>query len=618
MPLDTSPAISGPLSARALATLGSYFGHRNHYPSEAHWQALREIAGTIQAMADGTATPTIFLSSCDCGVGKSQTAVHMFRALMGDPSYDDVGVIVCVGRLSEAESLAADLQAPAGKLAVATSNVMVNQTGTTGRDSVDLRERTDITSAQTLIVTQQRIEQTVGEGSFEAAEAFWYRGRPRQVRVWDEAWLPGAAIALNQYEMTAPIAALASRCRPMADALLDLFAKVKAAEDGAVIPVPDWQHEHDLDQHSALRAVDRLGEAASKVVTSLYVLGGHVARVHHDGQYGGSALTYRDTLPNDLAPLLVLDASGRIRQTYHNVEQHRGGLERLATATKDYSPLTVNVWHRGGGKSAWKKNAAELIEGVVLTVLRKPDEDWLVVHHKSEYGIPNVPREIARQLPAEVSERVHFVPWGRHQASNEWADVGNVILAGTLFLRPSHYAALTHMTQGKPVGTSTVSDEDVAATALGEHKHLLLQAIGRGRVRKLDADRCLPMEAFVIADTRSGIPGCLAEVFPGCKVRRWTPIKAELTGKLREAVDYIDQVLAVGIPELPEANVRKTLGVTANNWGKLVANRAEWSDALAARGVIREKTGRSYVLKLEGPWVIAEPDPGDMPSAFSG
>ena len=174
------------------------------------------------------------------------------------------------------------------------------------------------------------------------------------------------------------------------------------------------------------------------------------------------------------------------------------------------------------------------------------------------------------------------------------------------------------MSQGKPVGTSTVSDEDVAATALGEHKHLLLQAIGRGRVRKLDGDKCLSMEAFVIADTRSGIPGCLAEVFPGCNVSRWTPIKAELTGKLKEAADHLDQVLAVGIPELPEADIRKTLGITANNWGKLVANRPEWADALAARGVIREKIGRSYVLKLEGPWVIAEPDPSDMAAGFPG
>jgi hypothetical protein len=394
----------------------------------------------------------------------------------------------------------------------------------------------------------------------------------------------------------------------MADAVTSLFVAVKDAEDRALIPVPDWEHEYGLDQHSALAAVDHIGDQASKSITSLYILGGHLARIRQDGTYGGSVLTYRDNLPSDLAPLLVLDASGRIRQTYRDVEQHRGGLEKLSTAAKDYSPLTVNVWYRGGGKAAWKKHAAELIEGVVSTVLRKPTEDWLIVYHKSEYGIPNAPREITRHLPNSVVDRVRFVQWGSHQASNEWCDVGNVILAGTLFLRPSQYLALTHMAQGKPVETHAVSDEEVAATALGEHKHLLLQAIGRGRVRKLEGDRCPPMEAFVIADVRSGIPGCLSDVFPGCTVRRWTPIKVELTGKVREAVDYLDQVLAIGIPEIAEANIRKAVGLPAGNWSNRVGDQDSWRDALAARGVIREKAGRSYVLRLEGPWIIAKPD----------
>ena len=617
MPFDFTGQM-GPLERTALASLRAYFDRQNHRPSDVHWEALRDIARTIQAMADGSAAKNVYLSSCDPGVGKSQTAVHMLRALVAEPSYDPVGVIVCVGKLIEAESLATALLLPEGKLAVVTSDATVNQTGTTGKHSTVIQERTDIASAQVLIVTQQRIEKTIGDGSFEGAHAFWYRGRPRQVRIWDEAWLPGAAIVLTQYELTTPISALATRSRAMADAVTSLFLTVKEAEDGALISIPDWEHEFGLDQHSALAAVDRLGDQASKTITSLYLLGGHIARVRQDGKYGASALTYRDTLPSDLGPLLVLDASGRIRQTYSDVEQYRGGLEKLATAAKDYSPLTVNVWYRGGGKSAWKEHAAELIEGVVSTILRKPAEDWLIVHHKAEYGIPDVRREVTRQLPSSLAARVSFVQWGSHQASNDWCDVGNVILAGTLFFRPSQYTALTQMAQDKPVETHRVSDEDVAATALGEHRHQLLQAIGRGRVRKLEGDRCPPMEAFVIADARSGIPGCLGDVFPGCTVRRWTPIKVELTGKLREAVDYLDQVLKVGIPEIPEATIRKAVGLSAGNWSNRVGDQDAWRDALEARGVVRDKDGRSYVLRLQGPWVIVNPDATELAETAGG
>jgi hypothetical protein len=59
-------------------------------------------------------------------------------------------------------------------------------------------------------------------------------------------------------------------------------------------------------------------------------------------------LDYRETLPENLAPLVILDASGRVRTTYRQWRQNRGGLEWLATATKRYdidSPLLAN-WRR--------------------------------------------------------------------------------------------------------------------------------------------------------------------------------------------------------------------------------------------------------------------------------
>jgi hypothetical protein len=105
-----------------------------------------------------------------------------------------------------------------------------------------------------------------------------------------------------------------------------------------------------------------------------------------------------------------------------------------------------------------------------------------------------------------LRSQVEFTHWGKHQASNRWADVPNVILAGTLFMRPSLYTALTRLAQGKPPGFYKLPSEDIQRTTVGEHKDLLLQAICRGRVRKLDGDKCKPMHAYVIASPVSGIP----------------------------------------------------------------------------------------------------------------
>ena len=124
-------------------------------------------------------------------------------------------------------------------------------------------------------------------------------------------------------------------------------------------------------------------------------------------------------------------------------------------------------------------------------------------------------------------------------ATNAYADVANVILAGTLFMRPSFYTALTHLAQGKPTGCHMVADDAVQRTIQGEHANLLLQAICRGRVRKLDGDRCLPMSAYVIAAASHGLPGALRDIFPGCTVVPWQPNELKLKGTVKDAVAFV-------------------------------------------------------------------------------
>jgi hypothetical protein len=45
------------------------------------------------------------------------------------------------------------------------------------------------------------------------------------------------------------------------------------------------------------------------------LLSGKTVSVRRDGAYGNTMLDYRETLPQGLAPLVVLDASGRVRST---------------------------------------------------------------------------------------------------------------------------------------------------------------------------------------------------------------------------------------------------------------------------------------------------------------
>jgi hypothetical protein len=154
--------------------------------------------------------------------------------------------------------------------------------------------------------------------------------------------------------------------RRIVDALYD---RVKTADDGELVPVPDWKFPFGIDEHTALTAVVCADDDAKQAIHAQYVMSRRVTKVQQDQPYGGSALTYKDTLPADLAPL---DASGRVRQTYADMEA-RGVLKTLLAPHKDYGPLTVHIWNISGSESGWKKHKEQLIDGIVATILSKSD-----------------------------------------------------------------------------------------------------------------------------------------------------------------------------------------------------------------------------------------------------
>jgi hypothetical protein len=574
-----TPPVAPSLSATARADLATFFRSAGHAPSSAHWAALDDILVTLERMAT---TPSyslfdrkVLLSSCDCGAGKSSAAGMFLRALVQSPTDQHVGAIYCIRTKDEIRTLLdtmVGLGIPKQAVKVLTSEDEVNALGSSA----------DTDQCQVLLTTQQRLEKRC-QASFESASEFSYLGKPRAVRIWDESWLGGAAITLNQFDLTALMKPLMHRPK-LADALIDLFTRLRAAEDHELVAIPNWG-DLGITLHDALASLTSRSHEDQQAITGLFMLSGRMARVRLDGPTGNSMLTYEDTLPEDLLPLLVLDASGRVRQTYADMENHRENVVRLAHAVKDYSPLTVHVWQRSGSKAGWQRHGQELIEGIANTIMTKPHERWLVVHHLPSSRIPDVPAEVLKLLPATLTGQVSWTHWGKHQASNSWADVPNVILAGTLFMRPSLYTALTHLAQGKQSSHHRLPGADIQRTIIGEHKDMLLQSVCRGRVRKLDGDKCLPMSAYIIASPTSGIPGALQDVFPGCRRERWAPIERKLTGKLGLAVEVFEQLAQVGISPITYRDLRAHISLKdVNNWRRAVATRAEWFDAISNYG----------------------------------
>src|SRR5262249_5930391 len=160
----------------------------------------------------------------------------------------------------------------------------------------------------------------------------------------------------------------------------DLFTALRDVPDGSLFDLPDFGGTNDTDLNDVLRLfadpfdIDdkRLKDDQRMAVSAFWWLSGRTVTIRQDGVYGRAVIDYRDTLPEDLAPMVILDASGRVRTTYRDLEQERGTLVRLKSAPKSYDKLTIHTWQVGGGKRAFQKNGGKLMDGIARTIDTKP------------------------------------------------------------------------------------------------------------------------------------------------------------------------------------------------------------------------------------------------------
>lgn len=588
---DPAHAVPAPLKAEALALLRDAFDRHGHRPSNAQWQALEALLDTFDGIVLGSAmTPALYLSALDPGVGKTSALVAYLTALLRSEDHRGVGVLVTLSRLTEIKRLAEELRQAGSSVAVRTSDENLNA----------LSSVADPKDAQVLIITQQRLELVCEGKSFGDVASLHFGGQPRVLRVWDEAFLPGQPIAVSSDDLAAVLGWLRRKSRDFHGWVEGIRDEAKAAADGQVIHVP----VHDfLDQQmtlgDALRPLrakaeggDTLAERDMATLTALWRMAGRAVTVRKDDALGPTLVSFARTLPEDLLPLVVLDASARVRKTYDLMAEVMP-VRRLPSATKDYSALTIRVWRRGGGKVSMrnKEKFTELVQVLSGLVTDEGGKGWLVVGHKAAHDIPDLGEAMRRQLGAEASN-VAFLTWGQHSATNDHADKDRVILAGTLFLRPSDYEALARASVLKDPDERVFSMDELQDLTLGEHGHLVLQALCRAAVRKAHSGAAAACEAYLVATKRSGIEELLPDLFPGCRVEQWKPTGPKLTGHAKAVFDLLLE-WAKDAPEGAEikfARVYGTLGINADVFRKQVRGNKDLQEALAALGVYEDGT----------------------------
>jgi len=533
----------------------------------------------MEAMANGTALPSLYLSSLDPGVGKTQALYAFVRNLVRSPAHAGVGVLICLGRLKEVRSFVEGINAfgalPPTAVAVMTGDPTLNALG-----------HPVAQEAQVLVTTHQRLEQMRGRRLSEAP-AFSFLGRPRAVRVWDESFLPSRAVVLNTDVIASLLETLSTINSDLRNGIMAMVNEIEGLSDNSTYTVPDFVTDYGIGLPKVVRALGRKVSTRLKdAATDLWHLSGRTVSVRCGNRDGWALVDYRDSLPSDLAPMLILDASGRVRATYDDMEA-RGLLVRLKSAVKRYDNLTVHLWNKGGGKSSFALNGDALCNEVARMVLTRPKEPWLVIVHKPHLTGGDYERLIRQHLQgADVD--VKFLTWGNHMATNAHVHRPNVILAGTLFYGTAHYEALKRSVAEQRASDASVSDEAIAKVKAGETMHHLLQALCRASVRRCVDDGCAPCNAFVIGNSRHDFQGALAKAFPGTKTKQWHEMNIKPTGHVAKAIAFLTEMAntagAGTIIKFSQAS--QAIGIKSANFNKDVRDHPIFKEALSQLNIV--------------------------------
>ncbi len=574
------------LAQDTLHRLRTRFASYGLHLSPQMWIGVEDLALCLQRMADGEANQTFFLSSLDPGVGKTQTVLSFLQSLLASRRHDHIGAVVFTFTKAEIktfvqEALEAGLSGDTFAARVHSDDREVNELGCG-----------DPKRARILFTTQQRLLTICNDRKFSDVAEFRYQDQVRQIRVWDESLLPAHPVLLDGRQIAGLYPHLPNDRTKLIDDLDRLRMSLKEAEDHRIIDVPDLASSHRLSASELQWSLREKQSETQRAAADLWGLLGKKVIVRKDGSPEPILVSYRESLPDDLAPLVILDASGRVATTYSWWETHRGSLSRLKAGHKRYDNLTIHVWRIGGGASAFKSdndNFALRRSGIVQTIKSKLIEPWLVVCHKTH----------EQQLKAEIEAEligtgvsVAFTHWGLHRATNQYRDIPNVILAGTQFLPSSTLEAQGRAASGLPPGDGPLTEQQERELLVGNQAEIILQAVCRGSARGTVDGTCGRSDVYMIMHSRHGMIERLQDVFPGCKIEDWAPVRRVASGKVAEALDYIDRWFA----EHPDGELRFTdvyqgMGMDRSNFHKL-RKHEDFSFGIAEKDIEPNRSDR--------------------------
>jgi hypothetical protein len=582
-----------------------------HKPSEEMLEALSRIPEVMADMVEGTALPAYYVCPLDTGVGKTTALRYTIEAMLAsdDPLYRDAGVVVAVQRLENIEALITDMALPDDQYAVlvsASNNEDHERLRAAGRGWQNV-SRAPVLFTTHAMLTSRIVAQK--EATWGTTRDFYYAGKPRRVRVYDEALIPGLPITLTGEHFVEAASVMYDLDIGASDALLDFekYLRRKQLDDRVIIP--DF-----LNGQSVASVADRLSSKKRMMafdrLSPITALQGQKAVVRRMAPTSNKVvLTFLEGWPEDIKPMLVLDASAPLRDVYRQHSEAKPGSIRMleGMGVKRFDNVTVHVHPGASGKSALTAKNGQARYAEIKNILDAYDgrHKALVLHH-----IKGADRQMVdfSKLKSDIDwgDETIFVKtcnWGRHAASNEFRDCDIVICASNLY-KPDFYNEALHRTSARIAAEDDCDSDAFKSLCEGEAMSDLQQGIGRSKIRTTQGTQAPNVEIHVWASDRSKVKIDYRRIFPGCRIlyaekgatfgQHDAPPKAQ-TQHSNEFVRGVMDV--VGTRNEVEAKiVYKAMKMDSTNF------RRAWqrhSEALAQAGVhLRRGQGRYNPAKI--------------------
>lgn len=553
------------LSSSILFNTLSFYGLKVDMESQ---NSLNDLLYHYTLGIGGKLTPSFFLSSLDPGVGKTETISSFIKAWKSLSFKPNGSILIGVSSKDQIDSLIKRLGIDETDYAVFTGDSRFHTCGV----GIDSRREAPI-----LITTQQMIISRTKDRRFSNASDFFFGDSPRTLRIWDESFVLSQQISIAVSSLHSLGDAMKAYDRNFAEELVKFASEMKLAAVGQVFKVSPYIRDRADTLLKEIRSAKTFCKThpltgKTTILESLSLVGSRSLRL---GNYGGvSDLTLigaSKPLPDDFAPAIILDASGRVRGTYALWEAAGGNLVRLQPKANNYANLMVRFWQRASGKWALKDEWTnrEILSAVAEAIATKPDEEWLIIGDKGDADF-SVFELLKATVPPETVDKLHYVHWGRHMATNAYSHVRNAVVIGAFSYGNAGYDALAAAALGD-LPDPRIADDESRSLVISEYQHNLLQGLMRSHARNAKDGVCGECTAYVVA-SKPITEDVILRTFPGCTVDTWREPPPRLSATAAKLIDYVATFFARDETKLRKSDAVKAIGMHPKSLSKILTD----------------------------------------------